>query len=123
MLRGLGAHMEPSAAGQQQQQQQQLAPETLAPAGGDKSSAGARRLAVNSDLVAFSIVADSAARAPTKVDLAAPIELVFRHNSQLPASVVNAAGLSGHNQAQPPTGPARPAANGAQCVYWDTKAR
>ena len=115
MLRGLGAHLEPAMVAQQLEA---AAAAAAAAAASDKSSAGdssptaTKSLAVGSDLVGFSIVADST-RSPTKVDLTAPIELVFRRNHHYnPLAIVNGAA----NQAAPPT-------RSGVCVHWETAIR
>lgn len=94
MLKGIGAHME------RPQQQQHL----VAPADGQafdgQSSASQQRLVVNSNLVSFSIVADP--RYTIKVDLSAPVELVFKHIEPLAGWQLSASPL---------------------CVYWDTSTR
>lgn len=89
ITRGLSAHMEPSAS-------------------------QSRRLLVNSNLASVSIVADPRFKVtPIKVDLSAPIELLFRHLSPL-----SSAG-SGFN---PELGWGSRAAK-SRCVYWDTSVR
>ena len=81
----------------------QLKRGTLAPRGA---------LLVNSNLVSLSIVADARYKyAPVKVDLSAPVELVFRHLAQptsvaLPAADASAAG-----------------SGASRCVYWDATQR
>lgn len=90
MLKGIGAQMEQQLGPsdhQQQQQQQQTDPNS-------------QRLVVNSNLVSFSIVADP--RYTMKVDLSAPIELVFKHLEPLD----DRRGLAAPH-----------------CVYWDTTIR
>ena len=92
MIKGLGAQMEP-------------------PSGGSGTSG---RSLVNSDLVSLSIVADSRFKStPVKVDLSAPVELVFRHLDQQATDWPPAAGQvpSGRRIGSP------------HCVYWDSTIR
>lgn len=99
MLRQLGSQMEP---------REQQPPD----------STGQRRVAlVNSDLVSFSIVADT--RRPLKVDLSAPIELVFRHNSDNLAF----AGPAPEWAQVAAAGRRAGGAGASSCAYWDTSSR
>lgn len=93
-LKGIGHQMSPSAEfglGSQQ-----------------LNSLSNNRLMVNSNLFSLSIVADQRAlkNSPIKVDLASPLELVFRHLEPLTWSVGNV-----QQQQQP------------RCVYWDSNIR
>lgn len=113
MLRGLGVHMGPIAAGQQQASDKSSSP-------GDVASARKSQLVVNSDLVSFSIVADSV-RSSIKVDLSAPIELVFEHNDQQHRQQRHSLGayVSGQLETATSGGGKQP----AYCVYWDATTR
>lgn len=72
---------------------------------------GAKRWLVNSNLVTISIVADPRFKVtPIKVDLSAPIELVFAQ--------LSATGSGQHNLEWPTRAPSV-----ARCAYWDTNAR
>lgn len=82
--------------------------------GGNFVNTNKQRFIVNSNLVSLSMVADSRFK-PVKVDLSAPIELVFRHLFQ--ANSVGATENLASNQRT------FRATNQARCVYWDNSIR
>lgn len=120
MVRGLGSQMEPTAATNQNQHNQ-------SPVASEQAQQQPQKMVVNSDLVSLSIVAEL--RKSVKVDLSAPIELVFRHlavgagRQQAPAPAGRTPTADQSAQwAAAPAG-ARPAAAAPRCVYWDTSVR
>lgn len=102
MIRGIGSQMEPKTSAASD-----IITNNLGLVN-DK-----QRVIVNSNLVGFSIVADSRFKL-VKVDLSAPIELVFRH--LFPTYLAATENLATNQRAVRATNPPR-------CVYWDNNIR
>lgn len=77
-------------------------------------AANNQRMVVNSNLVSMSIVADPRFKYPSvKVDLTAPIELVFKHNDAKASNEPWSTNMVRQ----------RVANSKARCIYWDNIVR